>query len=182
MRIVVLISGSGSNLQALLDAFPGDVVAVVSNKADAYGLKRAEAAGVKTHLVTGRDDTALADLVESEAPDLVVLAGWLRLLKMPFLGRFPGKVINLHPAVDARFAGLHAIERAFAAWEAGEISETGVMVHYVPDEGVDDGPVILSERVAFHPAEPFEAFKARMHKVEHRLLVDAVRLLGGTNA
>lgn len=188
-RLVVLISGSGTNLQAILDAcahgtLPAQVTAVVANRGDAYGLQRAAAAGVPT-LVLERQlsqnrrtyDTALADAVAGYAPDWIVLAGWMRILTMAFLGRFPGRVLNLHPALPAAFPGVHAIERAFAAYERGEIDRTGVMVHLVPDEGVDDGPVLATAEVAFAPGESLEEFTARMHQVEHWLLVDTLRRL-----
>ena len=187
IRLVVLISGSGSNLQAILDAcasglLPAQVVAVVSNRGDAYGLQRAVAAGVPTVVLArqpGQDrrayDAALADAVIAYAPDWVVLAGWMRLLTMAFLGRFPGRVINLHPALPNSFPGTHAIERAYAAHARGELDVTGVMVHLVPDEGVDDGPVLGTAQVAFEPGESLEEFSARLHQVEHWLLVDTLR-------
>ena len=186
-RLVVLISGSGTNLQAILDAcasgtLPAQVAAVVANRGDAYGLQRAAAAGAPTLVLErqpGQDrrayDTALAEAVAAYAPDWVVLAGWMRILTMAFLGRFPGRVINLHPALPGAFPGVHAIERAFAAYARGEIDRTGVMVHLVPDEGVDNGPVLASAEVAFTPGESLEEFSARVHQVEHWLLVDTLR-------
>jgi phosphoribosylglycinamide formyltransferase-1 len=192
-RLVVLISGSGTNLQALLDAcangtLPAQVAAVASNRADAFGLQRAAAAGVPI-LVLERQpgqartvyDHALADAVTAYAPDWIVLAGWMRILTMSFLARFPGKVINLHPALPGAFPGTHAIERAYAAHERGEIDRTGVMVHLVPDEGVDDGPVLGTAEVAFAPGESLAEFTARMHQVEHWLLVDTLRRVVGEN-
>ncbi len=186
-RLVVLISGSGTNLQAILDAcaggvLPAQVVAVVSNRADAYGLQRAAATGVPTLVLEKQPgqarsfyDATLADAVTAYAPDWIVLAGWMRILTMRFLARFPGRVINLHPALPGAFPGTHAIERAHAAYERGEIDRTGVMVHLVPDEGVDDGPLLATAEVAFEPGEPLEEFTARMHQVEHWLLVDTLR-------
>ncbi len=186
-RLVVLISGSGTNLQAILDAcaqgtLSAQVVAVVANRADAFGLQRAAAAGVPTLVLEKQPgqtrshyDAALADAVAAYAPDWIVLAGWMRILTLNFLGRFPGRVINLHPALPGAFPGTHAIERAFAAYERGEIDRTGVMVHLVPDEGVDDGPVLATSAVAFEPGESLEEFTARMHQVEHWLLVDTLR-------
>ncbi len=186
-RLVVLISSSGTNLQAILDAcaggvLPAQVVAVVSNRADAYGLQRAAATGVPTLVLEKQPgqarsfyDATLADAVTAYAPDWIVLAGWMRILTMRFLARFPGRVINLHPALPGAFPGTHAIERAHAAYERGEIDRTGVMVHLVPDEGVDDGPVLAAAEITFGPGETLEDFTARVHQVEHWLLVDTLR-------
>ncbi|GAP12949.1 phosphoribosylglycinamide formyltransferase, formyltetrahydrofolate-dependent [Longilinea arvoryzae] len=188
-RLVVLISGSGTNLQAILDAckegsLHAGVAAVISNRREAYGLERARQAGVpalavpKRKEVDRRDyDRALADQVAEFEPDWIVLAGWLRLLSMEFLGRFPGRVVNIHPALPGTFPGLDAIERAYAAWQRGEIDHSGVMVHLVPDEGVDAGPVLGQERIDFQPGEPLESFEARVHELEHRLYVDTLRRL-----
>jgi folate-dependent phosphoribosylglycinamide formyltransferase PurN len=101
----------------------------------------------------------------------------MHVLSMAFLGRFSGKVINLHPALPGQFAGTHAIERAYEAFIRGEISETGVMVHFVPDEGVDVGPAIATVRVPFVTGESVEVFTARMHIAEHKLLVEALHNL-----
>ena len=185
-RIVVLASGNGSNLQALLDAaadrrLDGDVVAVVSDQSTARALNRAreaEVAAVALPRAEGESrvdyDERLAEAVAGHAPDLVVLAGWMRILTMSFLGRFP--VINLHPALPGAFAGTHAIQRAFAAWQAGEIDHSGVMVHWVPDEGVDTGPPIAVTRVDFVDGDSLDSFEERIHRTEHRLLVRAVDL------
>jgi formyltetrahydrofolate-dependent phosphoribosylglycinamide formyltransferase len=193
-RLVVLVSGSGSNLQAILDACgqsPGSgpptldarVVLVLSNNPDAYGLTRAAEAGVPTVVAPhqGRDraeyDAELAYEARLVGADLVVLAGWMRILTHNFLSRH--RVINLHPAKPGAFPGTHAIERAFRAWEAGEIDSGGVMVHFVPDEGVDSGPVIAWEEVGFEAGDSLEAFEARVHAAEHRLLVDSIRIVLG---
>lgn len=188
-RLVVLISGGGSNLQAILDACRGgeldaEVVAVISNKADAYGLERARQAGLpalalpKRKEVDRREyDRQLAEQAAAFQPDWIVLAGWLRLLSLEFLGRFPGRVVNIHPALPGTFPGLDAIQRAYEGWQRGEIDHTGVMVHLVPDEGVDCGPVLAQQRIDFSPGEPLEQFEQRMHALEHRLYVDALRRL-----
>jgi phosphoribosylglycinamide formyltransferase-1 len=188
-RLVVLISGNGTNLQAILDAcangtLPAQVVAVFSNKADAYGLVRAQRAGVPALFFPKREgeprseyDRRLAEAVAAWQPDYIVLAGWMRLLTMEFLGRFPNRVINLHPALPGAFPGTHAIERAYQAWQRGEIDRSGVMVHLVPDEGVDSGPVLAVEEIFFQPGESLEAFEARVHEVEHRLLVEMLKRL-----
>jgi formyltetrahydrofolate-dependent phosphoribosylglycinamide formyltransferase len=153
-------------------------VAVVANRSDAYGLQRAEAAGVAAEVVALRAgearadyDARLAAVVAGHRPDLVVLAGWMRILTSTFVGAFP--VINLHPALPGTFPGANAIAEAFAAWQEGRISESGVMVHWVPDEGVDDGPVILDAVVSFEPGDTLDTFAERVHRTEHRAIVEA---------
>jgi len=188
-RLVVLASGNGSNLQAILDAcqrgdLPATVAAVVSDQARAGALDRADRAGVPAVHVGRHDgegrpeyDERLATAVDDVAPDLVVLAGWMRILTTRFLGRFPGRVINLHPALPGELPGVRAIERAWEQALAGERTGSGVMVHFVPDEGVDDGPVIATDEVPILPDDTLERFEARVHAVEHRLLVDTIRSL-----
>ena len=187
VRLVVLISGNGSNLQAILDAcasgeLPATVVSVISNKVDAYGLVRAKNVGVeaihfpKQENESRRDyDARLADYVSTCLPDYVILAGWMRILSSSFLSSFPNRVINLHPALPGIFPGTHAIERAFEAYQRGEIKHTGVMVHFVPDEGVDNGPVLDQQEIHFQPDESLERFEARVHEVEHKLLVNTLK-------
>ncbi|MGD9702209.1 MAG: phosphoribosylglycinamide formyltransferase [Acidimicrobiia bacterium] len=187
-RLVVLASGDGSNLQAILDAcaageLPARVTHVVSDRPAARALRRAESARGVTAVSCepGPDeertayDERLARVVARANPDWVVLAGWRRLLSMPFLGRFPGRVVNLHPALPGELPGLHAIERAHAEFLAGTRSETGVMVHLVPDEGVDDGPVLATATVPINDGDTVETLAARVHHAEHRLLIDTLR-------
>ena len=188
-RLIVLISGNGSNLQAILDAcarneLPASVVAVISNKADAYGLVRAQNAGIeavdfpKLETESRRDyDSRLADYVTSKLPDYVILAGWMRILTSAFLDHFPNRVINLHPALPGMFPGTRAIERAYEAFKHNQISHTGVMVHLVPDEGVDNGPVLATEKIEFNAGESIDVFEARVHSVEHRLLVQTLKTI-----
>lgn len=188
-RLVVLISGNGSNLQAILDACAsGDlnarVAAVISNKREAFGLERAKRVNVPARAkpkLKEQDrrvyDAELADLVASYQPDWVVLGGWMRVLSSAFLDRFPQRVVNLHPALPGTFPGTHAIDRAYAAYRAGEITQTGVMLHLVPDEGVDAGPVLAQEVVPIHPDDTLETLEARIHLVEHRLLVATLKSL-----
>ena len=188
-RLVVLASGNGSNLQAVLDGTAAgdvhaDVVAVISDHADAFALCRATDAGVPSvHLgrLPGEQradyDARLADLVAGFAPDFVVLAGWMRILTASFLGWFPHRVINLHPALPGELPGTHAIERAWHEALAGERTRTGVMVHAVPDEGVDDGPVIASVEVPIELDDTLDTLTARIHAAEHRLLIDTLRKL-----
>ncbi len=188
-RLVVLVSGNGSNLQAILDAcrsgaLPAEVAAVISNRSDAYGLERARLAGLPALALPKRReidrldyDRALAEQASAFQPDWIVLAGWLHLLSLDFLGRFAGRVVNIHPALPGTFPGLDAIERAFAAWQRGAIDHSGVMIHLVPDEGVDSGPVLAQERVDFLPGDTLESFAQRMHALEHRLYVETLHRL-----
>jgi len=185
-RIVVLASGSGSNLQAVIDGCVGgviaaDVVGVVSNRSDAYALTRAADAGIAAELVTrvGDEerrhyDQRLAASVASFEPDWVVLAGWMRILTSEFLDRFPGRVVNLHPALPGELPGTRAIERAWDEAVAGERTASGVMVHLVPDEGVDDGPVLASRVVPVDASGTLETFAAAVHDTEHQLLVETL--------
>lgn len=188
-RLVVLISGSGTNLQAILDAcaegrLPAEVVLVVSNRKSAYGLVRAQQAGVPTlyfPLKPYRDaglsreqyDADLAERVAEYNPDLVVLAGWMHILSPAFLDRFPNRVINLHPALPGMFPGTHAIQRAFEAFQRGEITHSGCMVHYAIPE-VDAGPVIVQAEVPIYKDDTLETFEERMHTTEHRIIVEAI--------
>lgn len=189
-RLAVLISGYGSNLQAVIDAcssgnLPAQVVLVVSNRRDAYGLVRARKAGIPTlyyplkpYLADGRGrrqyDADLARQVAAYAPDWIALAGWMHILSNAFLQQFPGRVINLHPALPGQFPGVNAIERAYQAFRQGQIAHTGVMIHFVPDEGVDVGPVIVSETVPINQDDTLAALEERVHQVEHRLYVQAL--------
>ena len=173
--IGVLVSGNGTNLQALIDAeLP--VRAVASNRKDAYALVRARAAGVPTatfsldcHADRAERDLVMATWLEEHGVELVVLAGYMHLLTPPFLQRFPERVVNIHPSLLPAFPGAHAIDDALAAG----VDTTGVSVHYV-DEGLDSGPLIAQEPV---PVEPRETLEERIHSVEHRLLPEVVREL-----
>lgn len=183
-RLVVLISGNGSNLQAMIDAvqsgkLKAEISAVISNKTDAFGLERARKAGVPVVVLPKMKeqtreeyDAHLAQVVQQYTPDWVVLAGWMRILSMHFLLYFPNRVVNLHPALPGTFPGTHAIERAYDAFQRGEIQETGVMVHLVPDEGVDAGPVLAQTPVNILPGDTLEDLETRIHQAEHRLLID----------
>jgi len=193
-RLVVLASGTGTNLQAILDAcadntLPAEVVAVVSNKAGSGALQRAGAAGVPhVHVPVQADesrsdyDARLADIVSGFDPDWIVLAGWMRLLSMSFLGWFPHMVVNLHPALPGELPGTDAIERAWNEARAGQRNHTGVMIHMVPDEGVDDGPVLATATVPIHPSDTLEVLAGRVHAAEHRLLVETLATLSTTGA
>ena len=191
-RIAVLISGSGTNLQAIIDAIAADqlpgveIAVVVSNRKAAYGLQRAAQAGIPTeyaplgaHLRAGGArkgyDAELASLLNQRySVDWVVQAGWMHLFSMAFLRHYPNRVVNLHPALPATLPGMHAIERAWEAYRRGELEQTGVMVHLVPDEGIDDGPVLAQETIPIHYDDTLETLEARVHAVEHRLLVETL--------
>ena len=188
-RLVVLISGNGSNLQAILNAcqsgeLDAQVVSVISNKADAYGLIRAKNVGVEAiHFAKLENetrleyDTRLAGYVATCLPDYVMLAGWMRILSSTFLSSFPDRVVNIHPALPGMFPGTHAIERAFEAYQRGEIEHTGVMVHLVPDEGVDNGPVLATEIVPVDKDDTLESLETRVHQTEHRILVNTLKTI-----
>ena len=174
--IGVLVSGEGSNLQALLDAgLP--VAAVASNRPGVRALERAAAGGVEAEVFAlddyeNRDarDRAMADWLEGRGVELVVCAGYMQLLRPSFLDRFPGRVVNVHPAPLPDFPGAHPLEDLL---EAGA-QEAAATVHFV-DEGVDSGAVIATERVPVLPGDTVETLRARVHEVEHRLLPRVVR-------
>ncbi len=183
-KLVVMISGNGSNLQAIIDAIESSqlsaqILAVISSRANVYGLQRAENHRIPSivfyQTTTRADyDADLGDFVANLKPDWVILAGWMRILSMNFLRHFPNRVVNLHPALPGQFPGTHAIERAFTAAQQGQIDHTGVMVHLVPDEGVDDGPVLATETVPIYHDDTLETVEARIHAVEHQILVDTI--------
>jgi phosphoribosylglycinamide formyltransferase-1 len=182
-RLVVLASGSGTNLQAILDTLHGregiEVVGVGSDKPGAGALERAVAAEVETAVFpadayadrTGRD-AAMADWIEAHRADLVVLAGYMQLLSEPFVARFRGRVVNIHPALLPEFPGLDAIGQAL---DAG-VAETGVTVHFV-DEGIDTGPTILQRRVPVPVGRERQVLEAAIHSVEHQLYPEAIRMI-----
>jgi len=171
--IGVLVSGNGTNLQALIDdGLP--ISAVAANRNDAYALVRAREAGIATatfsldcHESREERDLVMATWLEEHGVELVVLAGYMHLLTEPFLRRFPERIVNVHPSLLPAFPGAHAIRDAIAAGA----DPTGVTVHYV-DEGLDSGPVLAQEPV---PLEPRATLEERIHAVEHRLLPRVVR-------
>jgi phosphoribosylglycinamide formyltransferase 1 len=181
-RIAVLVSGEGSNLQALLDELRGapiEIAGVVSSRAEARGLQRAESAGVETAVFSLADepdrvkrDEAVAGWLEEREIDLVVLAGFMELLTAPFIRRFSGRIVNVHPALLPAFPGLGSIAQAL---EHG-VKVAGVTVHFV-DEGVDSGPIILQEAFELPYHRDIAGIEQYFHDVEHRLLPEAVRLI-----
>jgi phosphoribosylglycinamide formyltransferase 1 len=183
-RIVVLASGGGTNLQAILDQLHGgedgiEVVGVASDKPEAMALERARTAGVETGVFPTREyedrgarDVALGDWIEERSPDLVVLAGYMQLLSPEFVGRFRNRVINIHPALLPAFPGIDAVQQAID--HGSKI--TGVTVHFV-DEGVDSGPIILQRPVPIPPSREWEETERIIHATEHALLPETIRLI-----
>jgi phosphoribosylglycinamide formyltransferase 1 len=176
--IGVLVSGTGTNLQALIDAeLP--IVAVASNKPGVPALARAEAAGITTRVFAADDyssreerDVALAEWLQSKGVELVVCAGYMHLLRKPFFDRYGGRIVNTHSAPLPGFPGAHPIEDVLAAG----VAETAATVHYV-DEGIDTGRVIAAEPVPVLPDDTVQSLRARVQEVEHRLLPEVVREL-----
>jgi phosphoribosylglycinamide formyltransferase-1 len=182
-RIAVLASGTGTNLQAILDQLHGrdgiEVVAVASDKPAARALERARDAGVEAGVFRGADypervdrDLALADWLDEHRVDLVVLAGYMQLLSPEFIARFENRIVNVHPALLPSFPGLDAVGQAL---EHG-VKVTGVSVHFV-DEGVDSGPIILQRGVPVPPSGDQAELEVAIHRVEHELLPEAIRLI-----
>lgn len=179
-NVVVLISGNGSNLQALLDSqqpnHPMCIQAVVSNRADAYGLERAKQAGVATQVLdhkafTHREafDQALIQAIDAYAPDLVVLAGFMRILTPGFVAHYTGRLLNIHPSLLPKYKGLDTHRRALEAQEP----EHGCSVHFVTAE-LDGGPVVAQAVLKVSPQEPLEQLVDRVHRLEHQLYPQVV--------
>jgi phosphoribosylglycinamide formyltransferase 1 len=182
-RVAVLVSGEGTNLQAILDSLHGregiEVACVASSKPVAGGLERARRAKVEAGVFEiasypgrGDRDRALGDWLQARRVDLVVLAGFMELLGADFIQRFQGRIINVHPSLLPAFPGVRAIEQAL---EHG-VKLIGVTVHFV-DQGVDSGPIILQEAIELSYPSGIEQVEERVHEVEHRLLPQAVRLI-----
>ncbi|MGA8218552.1 MAG: phosphoribosylglycinamide formyltransferase [Solirubrobacterales bacterium] len=183
-RIVVLASGGGTNLQAILDQLHGgeegiEVVGVGSDKPEAMALERARRAGVETGVFPGAEygdraarDAALGDWIEQRGADLVVLAGYMQLLSSEFVARFRNRVINVHPALLPAFPGIDAVQQAID--HGSKI--TGVTVHFV-DEGVDSGPIILQRPVPVAPSRDWDETEKAIHASEHALLPETIRML-----
>ncbi len=180
--IVVLISGSGSNLQAILDAvasgfIAGRVSAVVSNKANVYGLERARRAGIATTVLDHKAyadrqsyDAALTAAIDEHQPDLLVLAGFMRILTPNFVAHYQGRLLNIHPSLLPKYQGLNTHQRAI---DAGDV-EHGCSVHFVTAE-LDGGPVILQAKVPIFPDDDAESVAARVHEQEHRIYPLVIR-------
>ena len=183
-RLVILISGRGSNMQSIIRAIEAgelqaDIAAVISNRPDAAGLQTASAAGIATQVINHRDfdsreafDQQLAEQIDGYQPDYVILAGFMRILTAQFVEHFAGRLINIHPSLLPKFKGLHTHQRAI---EAGE-QEHGASVHFVTAE-LDDGPVILQAKVPVLKGDTPETLAARVLIEEHKLYPDALKLL-----
>lgn len=181
-RIVVLISGNGSNLQAIIDAcheknYPAEVVAVISNKPDAYGLKRASKANIPTRVIEHKlfpdrkaYDQALMQTIDSYQPDLVVLAGFMRILSDGFVNHYTQRMLNIHPSLLPKYKGLNTHQRVI---DAGE-THHGASVHFVT-ASLDDGPVILQSAIEVLPDDTAESLAKRVHQVEHQIYPQAIR-------
>jgi len=181
-RIVVLISGSGSNLQAIIDAcqlgrLKAEIVAVLSNKADAFGLQRAQQAGIATASLTIGDyadreafDQALRQQIDSYRPDLVVLAGYMRILSAPFVTHYRGRLLNIHPSLLPKYPGLHTHRRAI---ESGD-SQHGASVHFVTEQ-LDGGPVILQAAIPVLPQDTEQDLAKRLLGKEHLIYPQVIQ-------
>jgi phosphoribosylglycinamide formyltransferase-1 len=183
-RVVVFISGGGSNMLALAKAasepgFPAEIIGVVSDKADAGGLARAAALGIPTFSFVRKDydskdahEAAILSALESLSPDIICLAGYMRLLSAAFIKRYEGRIINIHPSLLPLFPGLHTHQRAI---DAG-MTEAGCTVHFVT-EGMDEGPVILRATVPVVAGDAADTLAARVLVEEHRIYPAALRLV-----
>lgn len=175
-RIVVLISGNGTNLQALIDAcndvrFSGEIVAVLSNKADVYGLTRAAQANIANEVISHKNfatrelyDQSLVEKIDGYQPDLVVLSGFMRILTAEFVQHYQGRLVNIHPSLLPKYQGLNTHKRAI---EAGD-NEHGASVHFVTEE-LDGGPVILQAKVPIFEGDSIDELAQRVHEQEHRI-------------
>jgi len=183
IKLAVLASGSGTNLQAIMNAcssgfIPGKVVKVISNKKEAFALERARRQGIPAVFINPQDfpnrtayDFQIADEVEKSGADLIVLAGYMLLLTPEFVRLYPYKIMNIHPALCPAFPGTHAIKDALDY----RVKVTGVTVHFV-DEGMDTGPIILQYPVFVEDDDTLETLEAKIHSIEHRLYPLAIRL------
>ncbi|MDE3017300.1 MAG: phosphoribosylglycinamide formyltransferase [Pseudomonadota bacterium] len=183
-KIGVLISGNGSNLQALIDActkadYPASISVVISNKADAYGVNRAREHGIPAHIIRHEDyatrdafDDAMQEMLLHHSVDIICLAGFMRLLSPVFVARWRGRILNIHPSLLPQFKGATAVRDALAAG----VKETGCTVHLVTDE-VDAGPILLQARVPMLPGDTEESLRERIHEQEHRIYPEAVKMI-----
>lgn len=181
LRVAVLISGNGSNLQALIDAadagtLGGEICVVVSNRAQAFGLERARRAGIPARVLEhgafadrAAYDRALLELLQDYAPELIALAGFMRVLGAAFVAHYAGRILNVHPSLLPAFPGLDTHERALRAG----VEEHGASIHFVT-EALDAGPVVVQGRVAVNDGDTVETLAERVHGIEHRIYPAAV--------
>lgn len=183
LRLVVLISGNGSNLQAIIDdidnnSLPAQIVAVISNKPDAYGLERAKKAGIEQQVLSHKDfdsrehyDLALKELIDQYQPDLIILAGFMRILSNEFVHHYLNKMMNIHPSLLPKYKGLNTHQRVI---DAGD-KEHGCSVHFVTPE-LDDGPVILQAKITVDDNDTAESLAKKIHLQEHIIYPKAIRM------
>ncbi|MDX2422650.1 MAG: phosphoribosylglycinamide formyltransferase [Amphritea sp.] len=179
--IVVLISGSGSNLQAIIDAIAsgqiaGRIAAVLSNKAEAFGLERAKTAGIPQIVINHKDydsredfDLAMIEAIDTYAPDLIVLAGFMRILTAEFVRHYQGRMLNIHPSLLPKYKGLHTHQRALDAGDA----QHGCTVHFVTEE-LDGGPLAIQAPLNIHATDNADSLQLRVHRAEHDIYPLAV--------
>ena len=188
-NLVILISGNGSNLQCVIDAINDgklkdySISLVISNRKNAFGLERAKKASIPSLYLPFKKeekrevyDEELAKEIKKHNPSYISCLGFLHILTEGFVKQFENKLINLHPALPNTFVGLECIEKQYNAMLKGEVSECGVMCHYV-DFGVDTGKVIASKKVSFDKSQTLEAFEKNIHKAEHELVLEVLKSL-----
>lgn len=182
LRVAVLISGNGSNLQAMIDAIadgmPAEIRVVISDHEDAYGLERAKRADIATEVLTAKAfpnkkayDAALRECLENYQPELIILAGFMRILGADFVNHFKNKIINVHPSLLPKYRGMHTHEQVLAANDKTH----GVTVHVVTAE-LDDGPIIAQAAIAVSPDDDVHSLKHKIHTLEHKLYPEVVQL------
>lgn len=182
INLVILISGNGSNLQAIMDAIAAkklsaQIVAVISNRADAYGLERAKKANIPTEILEKKNfadvaayDAALQISIDQYHPDLIILAGFMRILTADFVEHFAGKILNIHPSLLPKYPGLHTHEKVIE----NKDKEHGVSVHFVTEE-LDGGPLIAQAKLSVSAVDTAATLKEKIHKLEHRLYPEVIR-------
>lgn len=181
-NIVVLISGNGSNLQAIIDAIAAkklsaNISAVISNRADAFGLERAKKANIPIHVLPNKDfkstndyDKALQQCIDQYQPQLIVLAGFIRILGKDFVKHYYGKIINIHPSLLPKYTGLNTHQRVLDAKE----KEHGVSIHFVTED-LDSGPIIAQAKLIIEPNDTAETLKHKIHQLEHLLYPQVIQ-------
>lgn len=182
MRLIVLISGNGSNLQAIIDAIAAkkltaEIVCVISNRADAFGLERAKKADIPTQVLEKKNfkdadeyDAALEKIITQYHPNLIILAGFMRILTPTFVQHFAGKIVNIHPSLLPKYPGLHTHEKVIANKDA----EHGVSIHFVTEE-LDGGPLIAQAKLSVLPTDTLLTLKEKVHNLEHQVYPEVIQ-------